>query len=132
MRYIEVYFENSKSRRGLHRRRRIALKICGDKISEIEGERIDIKPTYVVGDAYMIRASLERGCYVAQIDLKMNIKKRVFGYIYIYNENGEMILKMKYRKLKFKLIFGDVTYRNVFLKIVDYLKIPYKNINWRT
>lgn len=131
MKTIDLYEERSRSRRGLHQRRRIALKICGEKIEYISGERVRTRPLYSVGEAYLVKTRVDEGCYAAQIDLVMNPRKRVRGYIVLYDSRGEPVLKMKYRKLKFKLVEGSPGYRDVFMRVIGYLKIPYKNINWR-
>mgnify|MGYP001772541756 CR=1 FL=1 len=128
---LNLYEERSRSRRNLHFRRRIAYIICGDQILEPTGDRISIKPLYAVGEAYLIKARVPEGCYAAQIDLVMNPRKRVKGYIYIYDHRGNTLLKMNYKKLKFRLSQGDSRYRDLFLRLIAFLKIPYKNINWR-
>ncbi|MEZ0289755.1 MAG: hypothetical protein ABWJ42_01535 [Sulfolobales archaeon] len=130
-RYIELYDERSSSRRGLHKRRRIALKICGEKIDYADGERIKIKPLYVVGEAYLIKTYLEKECYAAQVDLVMNLRKKVKGYISIYDSTGQLLLKMKYVKLKFRIVEGDSKYKGLFMRVIEFLKIPYRSINWR-
>ncbi|MEM4672771.1 MAG: hypothetical protein QW366_03240, partial [Sulfolobales archaeon] len=70
-------------------------------------------------------------CFAAQVDLIMNLRKEVKGYIYIYDNSGRILLKMKYIKLKFRFVEGDPKYKELFLRVVEHLKIPYKNINWK-
>ncbi|MEL9929411.1 MAG: hypothetical protein QXJ51_00255 [Sulfolobales archaeon] len=130
-RYLNLYEERSSSRRGLHRRRRIALKICDKEIKQADGEKISIKPLYSIGEAYIVKTFIDEECFAAQVDLIMNLRKEVKGYIYIYDNSGRILLKMKYIKLKFRFVEGDPKYKELFLRVVEHLKIPYKNINWK-
>ena len=129
---IILYIEKSRSRRGLHMKRRIALiyDTKRDDIKEAEGVRRSIKPTYIIGEAYEVRAKIDPELYAVQIDLVMNPRKKVKGYIYLYNYRGDLLIKAKYSKLKLRLSAGDPKYGSVLEKIVNYLKIPYKNVNW--
>jgi hypothetical protein len=129
---IELFYERSRSRRNLHAKRRLAYIICGDNIIEPTGTKTKIKTLYAVGEAYSIKTSLPENCYAAQIDLVMNLRKRVKGYISLYDHEGKLVLRMKYHKLKFRVSYGDSRYRDIFLKLINFLKIPYKNINWRS
>ncbi len=128
---IELYFERSRSRRNLHAKRRLAYIICDEKISEPSGTRIETKTLYSIGEAYIIKTIIPENCYAAQIDLVMNSRKKVKGYVSIYDHEGRLVLRMKYKKLKFRISYGDGRYRQIFLRLINHLKIPYKNINWR-
>ncbi|MGC9148281.1 MAG: hypothetical protein ACP5GI_02405 [Sulfolobales archaeon] len=130
-REIELFYERSRSRRNLHAKRRFAYVICGDSISEPTGLRTKVKTLYSIGEAYSIKIALPENCYAAQVDLVMNPRKRVKGYISIYDYEGKLVLRMKYSKLKFRVSYGDSRYKDIFSKLINFLKIPYKNINWR-
>jgi hypothetical protein len=123
--------ERSESRRGLHKRRRIALIIRAGGIYPATGSKSPVKPLYAVGEAYEVFIEGSRGdeLYV-QIDLTMNPKKRVKGHISIYDSNGNMLIRAKYEKLKLRLSKGSSKYGKLVEQVVKHLNIPYKNVNW--
>lgn len=129
-RRIVLCNEKSESRRGLHKRRRIPLVIRGDSISNPEGDARPSKPLYAVGEAYEIYVEARPGELYAQVDLVMNPWKRVKGYIEIYDDSGNMLIRAKYAKLKLRLSMGVAKYGRLVEMIARSLKIPYKNVNW--
>ncbi|MEM1610569.1 MAG: hypothetical protein QXQ57_02850 [Sulfolobales archaeon] len=123
--------EKSESRRGLHKRRRIALIVRAGGIYPAAGSKNPVKPLYSVGEAYEILIEGSKGdeLYV-QIDLTMNPRKRVKGYISIYDANGNVLIRAKYEKLKLRLSKGSSKYGKLVEQVARHLNIPYKNVNW--
>ncbi len=112
-------------------RRRIALIYSGSgEIKEPRGRRKPIKPLYSSGEAFEIEEVLEPGSYAVQIDLVMNSRRKVKGYITLYKDNGDLAIRAKYSKLKLRLSSGDPKYGSIIERIANHLKIPYKNVNW--
>ncbi|MDT7889512.1 MAG: hypothetical protein RQ885_11125 [Desulfurococcales archaeon] len=122
--------ERSESRRGLHKRRRIPLVIRSDSIYPAVGSKTPVKPLYAVGDAYEVLIGSRGDELYVQIDLVMNPRRRVKGYIAIYDASGNMLIRAKYEKLKLRLSKGSSKYGRLIEQVARYLNIPYKNVNW--
>lgn len=124
--------ERSESRRGIHKMRRIALIIRGEKTAMADGQRTSASPHYVVGEASEISLEPREGELYAQIDLVMNPRKRVKGYIEIYDGEGRLLIRAKYDKLKLRLSKGSSRYGRTVELLLRSLNIGYRRANWRT
>lgn len=124
--------EKSESRRGLHKMRRIPLVIRGEKVVIADGQRSPSPPLYAVGEASEISVEPRENELYAQVDLVMNPRKRVKGYIVIYDSDGQLLIKARYNKLKLRLSTGNPKYGRLVELIARSLNIPYKNVNWHT
>jgi len=123
--------ERSESRRGLHKRRRIPLVVRSDgTIYSAVGLKRPVKPLYAVGEAYEVLVSPREGELYIQVDLTMNPRKRVKGYITIYDARGNMLIRAKYERLKLRLSKGLSRYGRLVEQVAKHLKMPYKNVNW--
>lgn len=122
--------EKSESRRGLHKRRRLALVIDHGQVGQARGERIASKPLYAVGEAYSVRVRPSQDVLYVQVDLVMNPRRRVKGTIEIYTPSGEEILGVKYEKLKLRISRGDPRYGRVVEQVAKSIGLPYKNASW--
>jgi hypothetical protein len=123
--------ERSESRRGLHKMRRIPLVIRGEKVMIADGPRSSTSPLYAVGKANEISLEPRDGELYVQVDLVMNPKRRVKGFIEIYDEKGRLLIRAKYEKLKLRLSMGNPRYGRLVELVARFLNIPYKNVNWR-
>lgn len=128
--FLVLCVERSESRRGLHKRRRLALVISRGQVSQARGEKIASKPLYAVGEAYAVRVKPSQDELYAQVDLVMNPRKRVKGVIEIFAPSGEKKLRVKYEKLKLRVSSGDPHYGRIVEQVVKSIGLPYKNASW--
>lgn len=124
--------EKSESRRGLHKARRIPVVIKGEKVMTAEGIRSPASPLYAVGEASEVSLEPREDELYAQVDLVMNPRRRVKGYIEIYDGEGRLLIRAKYSKLKLRLGRGNPKYGKLVELVARSLNIPYKNVNWHT
>ncbi|HWQ17437.1 MAG TPA: hypothetical protein VNL13_06375 [Sulfolobales archaeon] len=122
--------ERSESRRGLHKMRRIPLVIRGEKAIIADGSRSPAHPLYAVGRASEISLEPRDNELYVQVDLVMNPKRRVKGFIEIYDSEGRLLIRAKYEKLKLRLSTGNPRYGRLVELVARSLNIPYKNVNW--
>ena len=126
---IKVYTEKSKSRRGLHQRRRLYFVIdseCRELNFKIM-RRVSIKPLYAKGEAEEHQISIPEGSYVIQLDFRMNPKGKVVGDVLVYDRKGQCLGRAVYRKLKVRLVEGQSTeVINLIRCVFRKLKLPVK------
>jgi hypothetical protein len=127
--------EKSKSISGKHRVYHNVFFVTEESIVEAkEHRRIKIEPTYKKGEAYElhIKPPEKNSTYVAEIRLVQNPRKKVQGWIRVYDWQGNTKLVVVYRKLKIRRSRGDPALEWVVRKLVDHLKIPVKRYNFNT
>ncbi len=112
--------------------RRIAMIIRGEKTLMADGQRSPASPHYAVGEANEISIEPREGELYAQIDLVMNPRKRVKGYIEIYDSEGRLLIRAKYDKRKLRLSKGSPKYGKAVELLLRSLNIGYRRANWRT
>ncbi|BBD72714.1 hypothetical protein HS1genome_1103 [Sulfodiicoccus acidiphilus] len=124
---MELLLENSKSKSGKHAARALALEVRQDSLVEVNAQGKKAKPTYSVGEAMTIDVSKVRGT-VVYMRFVRNLKKKVEGEVVVIRENN-VLLKMKYRKLKLKRVEGDSSYVELVKRAMEQLKVPVKKVN---
>jgi len=123
--------ERSESRRGIHKRRRIPLVVRSHEgIYPAAGSKRPVRPLYAVGEAYEVLLSPREGELYVQVDLTMSPRKRVKGYIMVYDAGGNMLIRAKYVRLKLRLSKGFSKYGKLVEQVAKHLNMPYKNVNW--
>jgi len=122
---VQLVIDNSKSKSGKHAIRTLLYKI-DNNIYEEKKFSSKIRPTYTLGDAYLVDIS-SKGIYV-YITLIKNIYNKVKGKIIVIND-GNIVLVLNYRKLKIKKINGDSRFYEYVKRILDQVKIPVKRTN---
>jgi hypothetical protein len=127
--------EKSRSISGKHRVYHNVFLVTKEGISEAkEHRRVRINPTYKKGEAFelYIRPPEKENSFITEIRLVQNPRKRVQGWIKVYDNQGNIKLIVVYRKLKIRRSRGDPSLEWVVKKLVDYLKIPVKRYNFNT
>ena len=126
---IKVFTEKSKSRTGLHQRRRLYFVInreCEEMNFKVV-RRSGTKPLYVKGKAEEHQIVISNDSYVIQLDFRMNPRGRVVGDIMVYDSNGRCLGRAVYRKLKVRLVEGESTELiNLIRCVFRKLKLPVK------
>ena len=125
--------EKSKSRRGKHAVRYIALIVDSKGNIRIPkpSRREPAKPTYSRGFAETLYVNLSEGEYAVQVRLVKNLKGHVKGWIEVYDSDGRMVYRAVYRKLKLRYSKGDATYAWIVERVAEHLKLPIKRSNLR-
>ncbi len=128
---VEVRLEKSKSRRGKHAVRDLALIVYEDcRIVEPKiKHRIKVKPIYARGEAWLVKVHIPEGAYLVHMHFIRNLRGHVKGVIRVMNSEGVEVLKVVYRKLKIRKSSGDSSYAWVVEKVVNHLKLPVKRFN---
>ncbi len=128
---IGVRIEKSRSRSGKHAIRSLALLVSPDgSIEEAKPTRIIREtPIYINGDAYRAYIRVPKGWFLAYIYMIKNLRGRVRGFIEVYSDEGILLYKANYNKLKLRRSTGDPKYAWIIRRIADYLKLFVKNTN---
>ncbi|BES81406.1 hypothetical protein [Pyrodictium abyssi] len=128
---LNVRIEMSKSRSGKHAVRSLALLVSEN--GEIVEPRPRItqkeKPLYSRGSAYTASIAVPQGWYLVYVYLVKNLRGHVKGFIEVYSPDAQLLYRAVYRKLKLRYSYGDPRYAWIVQKVVDYLKLPVKNMN---
>jgi len=123
--------EQSKSRKGLHMTRCIALVV--DREGKIIKPRIrlreELKPTYARGKAYRLHIEVPDDAYAVQACFTKNWRGIVKGYIEVYDPAGALLFRAVYRKLKLRYSKGNPEYAWVARLVAEHLKLPIKRVN---
>ncbi len=126
---VKVFTEKSKSRKGLHQRRRLYF-VIDSECREVDFKvvrRTSIKPLYAKGEAEEHQITIPRGSYVVQLDFRMNPKGRVVGDVLVYDSEGRCLGRAVYRKLKVRLVEGQSTeVINLIRRVFRRLRLPVK------
>ncbi|ALL01165.1 hypothetical protein Pyrde_1117 [Pyrodictium delaneyi] len=128
---LNVRIEMSKSRSGKHAVRSLALLVSekGDIVEPRPRMTQREKPLYSRGSAYIASISVPKGWYLVYVYLVKNLRGHVKGYIEVYSPDAQLLYRAVYRKLKLRYSAGDPRYAWIVQKVVDYLKLPVKNMN---
>jgi len=128
---IILNIENSKSKTSKHAIRTLLFRIIdieNNKFEQVEQFNIlsKTKPTYSVGESINIK--LDKNNLYVYLRFLKNLRNKVYGRILVI-DRGNIVLELKYRKLKIKRISGDPKYYIYVKNILDHLKIPIKRVN---
>ncbi len=136
MAVIKVRLELSHSRSKKHAYRELVLLVQDDEIKEIKESDLDnivkVKPVYSKGNAIEGAMRIPESSYIVILRFVRNPKNRVKGLISIYDDNANLRLEVKYLQGKIRKCRGDPLYGDIVLKVLDFLKIPYRSINLYT
>ncbi|MCD6278814.1 MAG: hypothetical protein J7J11_03935 [Desulfurococcales archaeon] len=126
---VRVFTEKSKSRTGLHQRRRLYFIInydC-DEVDFKVVRKSSAKSLYARGKAEEHQVEIPAGSYVVQLDFRMNPRGRVVGDVEVYDSAGHLVGRAVYRKLKVRLVEGESTeVINLIRCVFRKLKLPVK------
>jgi len=70
-----------------------------------------------------------QGWYLVYVYLVKNLRGHVKGFIEVYSPDAQLLYRAVYRKLKLRYSYGDPRYAWIVEKVVDYLRLPVKNMN---
>jgi hypothetical protein len=103
---VSVYVENSKSRTGKHRRRRLYFVVReGCRLNELRPSRtVKSTATYADGYAEIHDVVLDQGEFLVHADFRVNLRGHIRGDIVIYDSEGMRICRAVYRKLKVRVV----------------------------
>ncbi|KSW12270.1 hypothetical protein CF15_05845 [Pyrodictium occultum] len=128
---LNVRMERSKSRSGKHAARSLALLVSEDgQIVEPRPRMVrEERPLYSRGSAYIASVAVPPGWYLVYIYLVKNLRGHVKGYIEVYSHDAQLLYRAVYRRLKLRYSRGDPRYAWIVQGVVDYLRLPVKNMN---
>lgn len=128
---IGVRIEKSRSKSGKHALRSLALLVSPEGlVEEAKPTRIiREEPIYVNGDAYRAYIRVPKGWFLAYIHMVRNLRGKVKGFIEVYSDDGILLYRANYSKLKLRRSSGDPKYAWIVRRIADYLKLVVKNTN---
>jgi hypothetical protein len=128
---IIVRLEKSKSRSGKHAARSIVLLVSEQgEVKEAKPTQLrSIRPLYAVGEAYEAAYRVPPGHFLVYVYLVKNLRNHVKGYIEVYSNDGRLLYRAVYRKLKLRRGTGDPSYAWAVRRVADYLKLYVKNTN---
>ncbi len=121
---IEVITENSKSRSGLHKRRRLYFIVTRDcRFREVAPVRKDkAVPTYAVGEAEKHFLEVSDDAFIVVADFRINWRGKIRGDIELRSPSGEIIARGVYRKLKVRLVEARAE------GVIDLIKCLFKRL----
>lgn len=133
---VEVVVEATKSRRGGHAARSLAVVVGpgGHRLVRPgEGSR-SVRGTYSRGSAHATTVKLERGEVLVLFRLVRNPGGRVKGEILVYDHTGAVVLEAVYRSLKVRRRRGDPGYAWAVEEAVKAVGLEryVKRYNWST
>jgi len=88
----------------------------------------EAKPIYVRGSARRVSLRVEKGDYIIYVWMVRNFKKRVKGYILLFNHKGELVFKAKYSDGALRRSLGSPVYAWLIRMFVEQFKIPVSEI----
>jgi len=123
--------EQSKSRKGIHMKRCIALVFDsnGNMLKPRVRLRETVKPTYSKGHAYLLHVEVPDNAYAVQACFTRNWRGMVKGFIEVYDSSGALLFRAVYRKLKLRYSKGDPAYAWLARLAASVLKLPVKREN---
>ncbi len=103
---VSVYVENSKSRTGKHRRRRLYFIVRdGCRLEGLRPHRmVKSTPTYVDGFAEVHDVRLAQGEFLVHADFRVNLRGHIRGDVTVYDSDGVQVCRAVYRKLKVRVV----------------------------
>ncbi len=104
---IQLPVELTRSRSGLHARRSIIVVLGGARQDVISRPTRPGKGTYSRGEAGVASVSLGRGELAVLVTLTMGPRRRVKGFLAVYDDSGAERLRVKYERLKVRLSRGS-------------------------
>lgn len=87
-----------------------------------------VKPTYLRGEAKLVKLKVTQGDFVVYSSLVKTFKKMVKGYISVYNYKGELIYRAKYLNGFVVKSKGNPIYAWLVRLFLDTVKIPVKGM----
>ncbi|MGC9210171.1 MAG: hypothetical protein ACP5FT_02770 [Acidilobus sp.] len=118
--------ELTRSRSGLHARRSAIVIIGRGRREVVSKPTMPGKGTYSKGEAGLAKVTLSRGEVAVHVVLTMGPRKRVKGFMVVYDDNGEEKLKVKYERLKIRFSRGYPDYSWAIDQALDALGLsPY-------
>lgn len=90
---------------------------------EIIAEERPAHPTYVKGEARLVKLKLEHGDFAIYGWFVRNYLNRVKGYIGVYNHKGVLVLKSRYNNGVLTRTFGDPVYSWLVRIFAEAMKI---------
>ena len=123
--------ELSKSRSGRHAIRKLILVVSKHKgVRKAECiETEDADKVYSRGWARKCTIELSEDEYAVQVFLVKNLYGHVKGVIEVYRNDGTMVFRAVYRRLKLRRSMGDPKYAWIVRTVADYLRLPVKRYN---
>ncbi|GAB6147763.1 hypothetical protein JCM10135_03040 [Stetteria hydrogenophila] len=133
---VEVVVEATRSRRGRHVARAVALVVgpAGARPVRPGAGSRRVRGTYSRGAAYAVEVSLNPGEALVLARLVRGPGGRVKGEFLVYNHEGRLVLEAVYRRLKVRRRRGDPGYAWAVEEAVKALGIEryVKRFNWST
>lgn len=122
---LKLLIEASKSRRGSHSERKLALIVSKDNVIVVDKSKAlsyrEIKPTYSRGKAFEVLIDIPPGAYAVQLRLVKNLYGHVKGYIEVYDNQGSRVYRASIKRLKIRPSMGDPRYHWVVERVVESL-----------
>ena len=130
---VELFFESTKSRSGLHAARRLAVRIVGGKVEVVDPAVSGARGTYSRGRAGYARVDPQGG-YFVYVELVRDPRGRVKGRFTVYDSSGEPRLVAVLRNRKIRRSQGDPRLGWVVEAAVAALGLSgyVKRFNWNT
>lgn len=125
---IQFRIEDTRSDTGKHRRiaRIFIVDDKGDITSPKISETRRCRGVYKKGESRCVNIDLENGFFAVLLELTINWRKKVKGYISVVNQDGLELLRMKYVDGKLRYVSGkkDMAYlvRNALKNVEAELK----------
>ncbi|MEB3860541.1 MAG: hypothetical protein LRS43_04955 [Desulfurococcales archaeon] len=132
---VRLVEESTKSRRGLHVERKIALVIDTSGSVKRPPTVVGEAPkTYSLGEARYLEADLGEGEYAVQVRLVRGLGGHVKGHIIVIDGSGRQVFKAVYRKGKLRRSFGDLRYARIVETAVYSIGLHkyVRRTNWKT
>ncbi len=116
---IEVRIENSESRTKKHRKISAAFIVENNSVNKVLTllNSQQCKGTYAKGKCLHGYVSIDKGQYVVLVELTMNWRKHIKGYIRVLDHNGVQVLIMKYVNGKIRYVKGEKS-------LIGLIKLP--------
>ena len=126
---VKVVDEKSKSKSGLHHRRRLFFVInssCKELRYEVKEVREE-KATYAKGYLKILTINTPDNAIIIQLDFRRNPRGIIKGDIYIFDCKGNKLGRAVYRKLKVRLIeYSTASVLELLKCVFRKLKLPVK------
>ncbi|MEM0021116.1 MAG: hypothetical protein QW039_05845 [Fervidicoccaceae archaeon] len=131
---IEIRRERSKSKSGKHAYYENAFYVSRSEVREIDPlKKRNAPPLYKEGESTIIQPKPPRsGEVIVKVRLVRNPRGRVKGIVDVIDENGRILLRMKYNKLKFRRSIGSAEFAWAVKNVASHLKLPIRRFNLKT
>ncbi|MDK6027803.1 hypothetical protein QPL79_00245 [Ignisphaera sp. 4213-co] len=125
---ISFRIENTRSNSGKHRR--IAKAFIVNENGEVLPIKISsswsCKGVYSRGESRCVHIDVEDNLFVVLIELTINWRKHVKGYINVKNSDGLDLLKVKYIRGRLRYVSGDREAVHLIKNILKYVEAELK------